>query len=81
MIANMNRKPLYNENEYARIFLKALRHLHSLYTKFPKFMIEIMAENFGVPSSEVKELISLYKRRGFLILVKNEGYCYQLNIR
>ena len=74
-----NEYPL-NKKDYASRFLETLRYLHSTYTKFPKFMIEIMAENFGVPSSEIKELISRFKRNGTLILIKNEGYCYQLNM-
>jgi len=79
MIVKSDNEHLFNEREYTRIFLKALQHLHSLYTRFPKFMIEIVAEDFGVPSPEVKELISRFKKSGFLILVKNKGYCYQLN--
>lgn len=78
IVSRSNEHPI-SEKGYVNRFLKALRYLHRIYTKFPKFMIEIMAENFGVPSPEVKELISRFKKSGFLILVKNEGYCYQLN--
>jgi len=43
-------------------------------------MIEIMAENFGVPPLEAKELINEFKKKETLRLIKNEGYCYQLRV-
>jgi len=42
-------------------------------------MIEIVAENYGIPSEEVKELISTFMRNGILKILKNEGYYYELN--
>ena len=81
MIVSSNNEHPINEKGYVSRFLRALQYLHSIYTKFPKFMIEIIAENFGVPSPEVKELINVFKRNGVLILIKNEGYCYQLNMQ
>jgi len=79
MIVRYNNEKPIKEKVHKSRFIEALRYLHSIYAKFPKFMIEIMAENFGVLSPEVKELISRFKKSGFLILVKNKGYCYQLN--
>ena len=60
-------------------FLEALHFLKHTYKKFPKFMIEIAAENYGIPSQEVKELITTFVRNGILKILKNEGYYYKLN--
>ena len=60
-------------------FLEALHFLKHTYKKFPKFMIEITAENYGIPSQEVKELIPTFVRNGILKILKNEGYYYKLN--
>lgn len=65
--------------DYKERFLEALKFLQNTYKKFPKFMIEIIAENHGIPSSEVEELISIFKRNGILKILQNEGYYYQLS--
>jgi len=68
-----------SESDYSEKFLEALHFLQKSYKKFPKFMIEIIAENLGVPPPEVKKLISTYRRNGMLKILKNEGFSYQLN--
>ncbi len=65
--------------DYSNKFLEVLQYLQSTYKKFPKFMIEIIAENYGIPPSEVKELIYIYRKKGTLRILKDEGYYYQLN--
>ncbi|MFX1495355.1 MAG: hypothetical protein ACFFBZ_13810 [Promethearchaeota archaeon] len=60
-------------------FLEALHFLKHTYKKFPKFMIEIVAENYGIPPQEVKELIPIFIRNGILKILKNEGYYYELD--
>ncbi|MFX1496069.1 MAG: hypothetical protein ACFFBH_00945 [Promethearchaeota archaeon] len=66
--------------DYSKRFLEALRHLQHTYKKFPKFMIEIIAEDYGIPPREIKELIYFYVKNGMLKIIKNEGYYYQLSI-
>ena len=68
-----------SETDYSKKFLEALHFLQSNYKKFPKFMIEIIAENHGIPPQEVKNLITLFRRNGVLKILKNEGFYYQLN--
>ncbi len=68
-----------SEIDYSGRFLEALHSLQKNYKKFPKFMIEIIAENYGIPSPEVKKLISLFRRNGMLKILKNEGFYYKLN--
>jgi NADH:ubiquinone oxidoreductase subunit E len=67
------------EKDYSDKFLEALHSLQKRYRKFPKFMIEIIAEDHGIPSQEVKKLIRIYRRNGMLKILKNEGFSYQLN--
>ncbi|MFW9951909.1 MAG: hypothetical protein ACFFKA_17465 [Candidatus Thorarchaeota archaeon] len=42
-------------------------------------MIEIFAENYGIPPKEAKELVYVFMKNGILKILKDEGYYYQLN--
>ena len=64
--------------DYSNKFLEVLHYLTMTYRKFPKFMIEIIAENYGIPSSKIKELINKFRKEGILNIVKNEGYTFIL---
>ena len=64
--------------DYSNKFLEALEYLHSTYKKFPKFMIEIIAEEYGIPNNEVKKLIITYIKNGILKIQRREGFYYQL---
>jgi len=66
--------------DYSNLFMEALQYLQSNYKKFPKFMIEITAEQYGIPSAEIKNLINFFLRKGMLKIIKNEGFYYQLNL-
>lgn len=44
-------------------------------------MIEVMADNFSIPSSEIKPLIKKFRKEGILLILKNEGYTITLNKR
>ena len=65
--------------DYSEIFREMLQFLQNTYKKFPKFMIEVMADNFGIPSSEIKQLIRKFRKEGILLILKNEGYTFTLN--
>ena len=65
--------------DYSNKFLEVLDYLQSTYRKFPKFMIEIIAEEYGIPNNEVKELIKTYTKNGILRIQRSEGFYYQLN--
>ena len=67
-------------SDYSNRFLEALQYLQSTYKKFPKFMIEIIAEEYGIPNNEVKKLITLYTKNGILKILRKEGFYYQLKI-
>jgi len=68
-------KRIKTKNETEAKFKKLLYELSTLYDKFPAYMIEIMAENSGIPSQELPNLIKKFKKRGLLILLK-DGDCY-----
>ncbi|MFX1326238.1 MAG: hypothetical protein ACFE8N_14910 [Promethearchaeota archaeon] len=65
--------------DYTETFYEMLQFLQKSYKKFPKFMIEIMAENYDIPSEEIKPLFQMFRRKGILHIIKEEGYTYKLN--
>ncbi len=65
--------------DYSVPFLEMLRLLQRTYKKFPKFLIEIMAENYGIPRTEVRPLMHKFRKEGVLLMLKNEGYTFTLN--
>jgi hypothetical protein len=65
--------------DYTENFYNMLRFLQRNYKKYPKFMIEIMAENFNIPVKEIKPLLYKFRKEGILVIVKDEGYTFTLN--
>ena len=62
------------EIEYGKKFSEMLFELSKLYKRFPKYMLEIMAEDYEIPAIELKSLIKSAKRSGELI--KNDDDTY-----
>lgn len=56
-----------------------LQFLQLTYQKFPKFMIEIMADNYGIPLNEIKSLMFKFRKEGILLILKDKGYTFMLN--
>jgi len=67
------------EPENTLKFKMLLLKLSELYGKFPKYMIEIMAENDGIQSQDLPKLITEFKKKGFLTLLKDEDFYYKIN--
>lgn len=67
-----------HEPENKLKFKALLLELSKLYGKFPAYMIDIMAENSGISSQEVPLLIKAFKKKGFLILLKDEEFYYKV---
>ena len=65
--------------DYDETFLRMLQFLQLTYNKFPKFMIEIMAEKYGIPLKEIKPLMLKFRKEGILQILKEEGYTFKLN--
>ena len=65
--------------DYDETFLRMLQFLQLTYNKFPKFMIEIMAEKYGIPLKKIKPLIVKFRKEGILLILRDEGYTFTLN--
>jgi len=64
--------------DFKKQFIEILLELSKLYGKFPKYMLEIMAENYGILAVELKRLIRSFRKQGVLTVLKNENFYYQL---
>jgi len=70
-----------NKKDFEEPFSEVLLELSRLYGKFPKYMLEIMADNYRIPALELKLLIKSFKKQGILTVLKNENYYYQLELK
>jgi len=75
----MYQRGISEKMDYSETFLEMLQFLQLTYKKFPKFMIEIMAENYGIPLNEIKPLMIKFRKQGILLILKEEGYTFTLN--
>lgn len=57
------------EIDYIGNFTEMLLELSKFYKRFPKYMLEIMAKDYGIPAIELKMLIRNAKKSG--VLIKN----------
>lgn len=60
-----------NDNDYSSKFTKMLQEISGSYTVFPFYVLEIMAENFDIPVSELKILVKVFQKKG--ILLRQDG--------
>ena len=65
-------------SKFEQLFIEVLLELSKLHGKFPKYMLEIMADNSGIPTSELRLLIQSFKKKGVITVLKNENYYYQI---
>ncbi len=66
------------ENGFLEKYKKILLKISSLYHKFPLYVIEVMADNFGIPSSEIKILTRSLLKEGIIIKINSNSY--RLNV-
>ncbi len=59
------------EIDYSSNFTEVILDLSRLYKKFPKYLIEIKAEDYQIPENELNKLINSAIKNG--ILIKNSG--------
>ena len=70
-------KALRNEDQeidYKKKFNEMLFELSKLYKRFPKYILEIMAEDYEIPAIELKTLIRNAKKSGMLIKNDDDDY-------
>ena len=48
------------------------------YKEFPDYIIELMAENYNIPNSEIKLLTIYFLKEGFLIQLDNSLYSIRI---
>ncbi len=51
-----------------------LKKLSEFYSFFPLYILEMFAENYGIPSAELKLLITNFRNQGLLIKLKDSTY-------
>ena len=61
-----HKQVIERQEDYYPIFLAMLRELKVHYKKFPRYLIDIMAESKGIPRSELSRLIRKAFREKFL---------------
>jgi len=62
------------EDDFSSKFTKMLQEISGSYTVFPFYVLEIMAENYGIPLTELKFLLKSSQKEGFLIHLDNNSY-------
>ena len=60
--------------DYEQTFTEMLFELSKLYKWFPKYMLEIMSEDYGIPAIELKTLIRNAKKSRMLIKNDDDDY-------
>jgi len=63
--------------ELTEKFKRMLIEISKTYKEFPNYIIEVMADNYGIPESEIKVLTRYFLKEGFLIRLEN--YFYSIN--
>jgi len=62
------------EDDFSHQFKKMLKEISSTYKKFPDYVLEVMADNYGIPHSQVKLLKKLFQKEGILEQLDNKSY-------
>lgn len=68
-----------NEEEYDQKFKEMLIEISKLHKSFPFYIIEIMADNYGIPKSELRLLTRQFERLGMLERLKDYTYKVKFN--
>lgn len=71
---NETRRDKVDDNEYAAKFQEMMLEISGLYREFPYYVLEIMAENYAIPLSELKLLLRNSQKKGFLIRSGHNSY-------
>ena len=67
-----------SSEEITRQFGKMLKEIFSTYKRFPLYIIEIMADGYGIFNSELKKLIRSFQKKGILIRLDDYSYTVKL---
>ena len=76
--SEISQENINEDLEYQARFKEMLIKLSTMYKSFPYYIIEIMADNYGIPNSEVNLLTRSFQKQG--ILIRQKDKLYKLNI-
>jgi len=68
-----------SSEDTTRQFRKMLFEISAMYKKFPIYIIEVMADNYGIPASELKNLAKNFQKQG--ILIRLDDYSYTVKMK
>ena len=63
-----------DDGDLSATFKKMLHEISDLYDKIPYYVLEIMAENYAIPLSELKLLVKNSQKEGYLIHSQDNSY-------
>lgn len=63
-----------DKSDLASKFKEMIHEISGSYTKFPFYVLEIMAENYAIPLLELRFLVKDSLKEGFLILLEDNSY-------
>lgn len=75
--SHSNHIPNQKRDYYAKLKI-ILFNLYKQHKEFPRYLIELSAEIYQIPSSEIKLLIAQFRHEGFLISSKNKENYFTL---
>ncbi|MFW9873345.1 MAG: DUF1922 domain-containing protein [Candidatus Thorarchaeota archaeon] len=55
-------------------FKRMLQEIYSTYKKFPLYIIEIMAEDYGISDAKLKYLTKRFQKKGILVQIDDYSY-------
>ena len=55
-----------------------LKEISSTYKKFPSYVIEVMADNYMIPTSQLKFLVKQFQIKGILVKLEDNSYIVNL---
>jgi hypothetical protein len=76
--SSIKKRKLGKEKDFTEKFQEMLREISNTYKKFPSYVFEIMAEDYGIPLSELKILVHTFQNEGILIRLSDNVYSINL---
>ncbi len=70
----INKKKVKVDEGYTEEFCKVLLKLSRSYSEFPAYLIEMISEEFSIPSTEVQLLTASFMKQGILKVTKVDYY-------
>ncbi len=69
-----NKNKVKDDEDFTEEFRNALLKLSRSYSKFPAYLLEMISEEFSIPSAEVQLLTASFVKRKVLRATKNDYY-------